>query len=99
MKEKAFETKVDKVYNQDGFQMTFANGFTISVVFGKYTYSDEGETTAEVAVWDKDGFWYVLNDEDNHMSLIKLTSGSDVMGRCTADLVASIMNLARKEGI
>jgi hypothetical protein len=33
------------------------------------------------------------------MSLIKLTSGSDVMGRCTSDLVASIMNLARKEGI
>ena len=99
MKEKAFETKVDKVYNQDGFQMTFANGFTVSVVFGKYTYSDEGETTAEVAVWDKDGFWYVLNDEDNHMSLIKLKTGTDVMGRCTSDLVASIMNLARKEGI
>jgi hypothetical protein len=99
MKEKAFETKVDKVYNQDGFQMTFANGFTVSVVFGKYTYSDEGETTAEVAIWDKDGFWYVLNDEDNHMSLIKLETGTDVMGRCTADLVASIMNLARKEGI
>jgi hypothetical protein len=99
MKEKAFETKVDKEINHDGFQMTFANGFTVSVVFGKYTYSDEGETTAEVAVWDKDGFWYVLNDEDNHMSLIKLPSGSDVMGRCTADLVASIMNLARKEGI
>jgi len=99
MKEKAFETKVDKEINHDGFQMTFANGFTVSVVFGKYTYSDEGETTAEVAVWDKDGYWYVLNDEDNHMSLIKLETGTDVMGRCTSDLVASIMNLARKEGI
>jgi len=98
MKEKAFETR-DKAFDQDGFKMTFANGFTVSVAFGKYTYSDEGETTAEVAVWDKDGFWYVLNDEDNHMSLIKIEEGNDVMGRCTADLVASIMNLARKEGI
>jgi hypothetical protein len=95
MKEKAFETR-DKVFDQDGFKMTFANGFTVSVVFGKYTYSDEGETTAEVAVWDKDGFWYVLNEEDNHMSLIKLEKGSDVMGRCTSDLTASIMDLARK---
>jgi hypothetical protein len=98
MKEKAFETR-DKAFDQDGFKMTFANGFTVSVVFGKYTYSDEGETTAEVAVWDKDGFWYVLNEEDNHMSLIKLKEWSDVIGYCTADLVASIMNLARKEGI
>ena len=96
MKEKAFLTKVDKSYHQDGFQMTFANGFTVSVVFGKHTYSDAGETTAEIAVWDEDGYWYVLNEEDNHMSLIKLPSGSDVMGRCTADLTASIMNLARK---
>jgi hypothetical protein len=93
---KAFSTHVNETYNQDGFQMTFANGFTISVMFGKYTYSDEGETTAEVAVWDKDGFWFVLNEEDNHMSLIKIEDGSDVMGRCEADLVASIMNLARK---
>jgi hypothetical protein len=96
MKEKAFETKVDKEYDKDGFQMTFENGFTVSIVFGKYTYSDNGETTAEVAVWDKDGYWYVLNEEDNHMSLIKLSSGNDVMGRCTADLTASIMDLARK---
>jgi hypothetical protein len=94
---KAFETIVDKEYDRDGFQMTFANGFTVSIVFGKYTYSDGGETTAEVAVWDKDGFWYVLNEEDNHMSLIKLETGNDIMGRCTSDLVASIMDLARKQ--
>ena len=96
MKEKAFETHVDKEYDRDGFQMTFANGLTVSIVFGKYTYSDEGETTAEVAVWDQDGYWYVLNEEDNHMSLFKIPSGNDVMGHCTADLTASIMNLARK---
>ena len=95
MKEKAFETR-DKVFDQDGFKMTFTNGFTVSVVFGKYTFSDEGETTAEVAVWDKDGFWYVLNEEDNHMSLLKIPSGNDVIGHCTADLTASIIDLARK---
>ena len=46
---KAFSTQTNETYDQDGFQITFANGCTISVVFGKYTYSDSGETTAEVA--------------------------------------------------
>ena len=79
-----------------GFQMTFQNGCTISVQFIKSTYSDQGETTAEVAVWDKDDNWYVLNEEDNHMSLIKVYQCSDVIGHCTTDLVASIMELTRK---
>ena len=37
-----------------GFQMDFANGCTISVQFSKGNYCDQGETTAEVAVFDKD---------------------------------------------
>ena len=79
-----------------GFQMTFENQCTISVQFSKHNYSDQGETTAEVAVWDKDDNWYVLNEEDNHMSLIKVEKYSDVIGHCTTDLVASIIELTRK---
>jgi len=93
---KAFTTHVNKDLDHDGFQMTFGNGFTISVMFGRYNYSDAGETTAEIAIWDVDGNWYILNEEDNHMSLVKVPEGSDVMGYCTSDQVASIMNLARK---
>ena len=78
-----------------GFQMTFQNGCTISVQFSKYNYSDQGETTAEVAVWDKDDNWYVLNTI-NHMSLIKVEECSDVIGHCTTDVVASIIELTRK---
>jgi hypothetical protein len=44
--EKAFQLLND---DREGIQMTFSNGCTISVIFGKYTYSDEGQTTAEVA--------------------------------------------------
>jgi hypothetical protein len=79
-----------------GFQMTFQNGCTISIQFNGHNYCDEGKTTAEVAVWDKDDNWYVLNEEDNHMSLIKVEECSDVIGHCTTDLVASIMELTRK---
>lgn len=89
-----FRAENNKIHH--GFQMDFDNGCTISVQFSKNNYSDGGETTAEVAVWDKDDNWYVLNEEDNHMSLIKVEEHSDVMGYCTADSVSFIMELARK---
>lgn len=85
----------DKV-EQQGFQMTFSNECTISVMFGEYSHCDKGQTTAEVAVWDKDGNWYILNEEDNHMSLIKVEEYSDVIGYCTTDLVAHIIELTKK---
>jgi hypothetical protein len=88
--------RAEKNELHQGFQMTFANGCTISVQFSKGNYCDQGETTAEVAVWDKDYNWYVLNEEDNHMSLIKLQEGSDVIGYCTTDLVAFIIELTKK---
>jgi hypothetical protein len=88
--------KAEKNEVNHGFQMTFANGCTISVQFSKGNYCDQGETTAEVAVRDKDDNWYVLNEEDNHMSLIKVEEHSDVIGHCTTDLVAFIIELTKK---
>jgi hypothetical protein len=93
---KAFSTHVNKAINHDGFHMTFDNDVTVSVMFGKHSYCDSGETTAEVAVWDNDGNWYILNEDDNHMSLIKVYDGSDVIGHCTSNMVAFIMNLAKE---
>ena len=93
---KAFSTHVEKDINTNGFQMTFANDVTVSVMFGKYNYCDQGETTAEVAIWDADDNWYILNEDDNHMSLTKVHSGSDVIGHCNSNLVAFIMDLAKK---
>jgi hypothetical protein len=93
---KAFSTHVNKAIDHDGFHMTFANGCTVSVMFGKHSYSDAGETTAEVAIWDNDDNWYILNEEDNHRSLIKVPEDSDVIGHCTSDMVAFIMNLAKE---
>ena len=37
MKKKAFKTTTEKGFH-DGFQMTFENGCTISVQFGKFSY-------------------------------------------------------------
>ncbi len=64
----------------NGFHITFKNGCTISVQFHKNNYSDGGETTAEVAAWDKNGDWLKLSDTD------------DIRGWCTPDEVLEIMN-------
>ena len=56
-----------KITRGSGFQLTFANGMTVSVQFGGGTYSSNrgapyGEptadaNTAETAIWNKNGDW------------------------------------------
>ena len=72
-----------------GFQMTFDNGCTISVQFSKYNYSDQGETTSEVAAWNSNDDWMIW-DGDNW---VILTNGdTDVMPRQTTDDVAMLIS-------
>jgi len=82
-----------QITHNKGFQMTFANGYTISVQFGNGNYCDNhdyGEIVsfeqpvppsrnAEVAVWDKDGHWVQLSGHD------------DVIGYQTPDDIAAII--------
>ena len=86
MKNKAFKTTVELGYH-DGFQMTFENGCTISVQFSKHTYSDGGETTAEVAAWDNKGNWLMF-DGDKWIEIEEMT---DIMPRQTASDVAKLI--------
>jgi len=89
---KAFTTQVDKEMNHDGFQMTFSNGCTISVMFGKYTFSDEGQTTAEVAAWNSDGNWMLFQEDRLPFDQwIVLENEIEVMSRQTADEVANLI--------
>ena len=72
-----------------GFQMTFDNGCTISVQFSKYNYSDQGETTAEVAAWNGNGDWMMWNEDNWNV----LTNGdTDVMPRQTTDDVVMLIS-------
>lgn len=64
----------------NGFHITFENGYTVSVQFGKVNYSNQGETTAEVAAWDPDGEWVRLSEHDT------------IKGWCTPNEVLEIMN-------
>ena len=72
-------------YN-NGFHITFKNGYIVSVQFNKSSYSDGGETTAEIAAWGPDGKWMKLSEHD------------DVRGWCSPDEVLEVMNMVASQG-
>jgi len=72
-----------------GFQMTFGNQFTISVQFSKHNYSDQGETTAEVAAWNSNGDWFYF--DDNKWNIIE-NKDTEVMSHQTTDDVAIMIS-------
>ena len=75
------------ITNGKGFQITFANGYTVSVQFGHGNYCDNrygkdgaGSANAEVAAFKTyGGEWVKLSDHD------------DVIGYQTPDQVLAIM--------
>jgi hypothetical protein len=83
-----------RVYNNgynEGFQIDFDNGVTVSVQFGIHTQSDKGQTTAEVAVF-RGTEWYFADIDD----LVLVENGTEVMAYCSPDVVAWIIDRARK---
>jgi len=84
---KAFNAENDKEFGIERFSMKFGNGNAISVVFGNGAYSDQGETTAEVAAWDSKGDWMLFQNE----KWITLEQDHDVMPRCTPGEVAEMI--------
>lgn len=89
---KAFKTFVDD-YSHDGFSMSFKNGFTISVQFSEHHRCDAGNTTAEVAIWDKDNNWYLCEEG----TWEKVIEGGVVMNYQTAEQVAHLIEIISKK--
>lgn len=67
-----------KITGAKGYQMTFENGWTVSVQFGAGNYSDNydlksfnkpiedlSSETAEIAAWDKNDKWFDFGDFDS----------------------------------
>ena len=83
--EEKFNTGFKSCENK-GFQITFENGWTISVQWAEHNYSQrtdrpspEESMTAECAVWDHKGDWF------------KLTGCDDVQGWMSPDEVAALI--------
>lgn len=80
-------------HNNACFQLTFANGYTISILFGPGSLSsnrnsnrDYHETrslTAEVAVWHGDGDFLAFGEDDQ----------SSALSWVTADQLAQVIQL------
>lgn len=78
-------TTVQTSYN-NGFTMTFENGWTISVQFGMANYAtivDGVSISAEIAIWDKDDNCYDFGHDK-------------VIGYCSANEVAEWIDKASK---
>jgi len=71
----------------EGFHMTFSNKMTISVQCGKTSHS--GPDSAEVAIWDNEDTWFILDKDDN---LTPVLDGTEVMGWVPVDQVADIIS-------
>lgn len=77
-----------RITDSKGFRMTFANNWSISVQFGETNYCTQLEDehdqarayTAEVAIFDANGDWFTLPNDDV------------VMGHCTPSEVLNLMN-------
>lgn len=89
-----------KITRGTGFQMTFENGWTISVQFGYGNYCDNNRHPdgfdfgknkdivqsydAEIAIWNN-GTWYTFED------------GDTVKGYCSADEVATWVEFTKNQ--
>lgn len=82
---------LDKIRVDEGLALTFDNGVLASVKFGFGSYSDEGQTTAEVAIIDSKDNWYIFNGKE----LVK-ADGPDVNPRITTNDLVEILNLAKQ---
>lgn len=79
----------DKTEYMNGFHMTFANGWTVAVQFGKGNYISDREhhgmsEDAEIAAWDEKDAWYEFS-----------TNGDKVKGWIKADEVADFMAMIK----
>lgn len=85
--------------SRNGFQITFANGYTVSVQWHHFAYcknrrvhrntdiehaSARACPNAEVAAWDANGKWLRLADHD------------DVLGHQTPEQVTAILDMVSK---
>jgi hypothetical protein len=79
-------------YGTKGLQIRLSNQVLVSVIFGLGSYSDQGETTAEVAVIDRENNWYIFANGE----LVPSPGGSDVNSYIRPDQLVDIMYLAKQ---
>ena len=98
METKVYNVTKEKIgfesITREGFSMLLANDVCVSVIYGDGSFSDKGETTAEVAVIDNKGNWYIPSESFD--KLVAFPLGSEVIPRVTPDELVTILDLAKQ---
>ena len=93
---KAFRTyDTSMMSGNKGFIIAFANRWEVSVVWGfDASLSDDGRTSAEVAIFDPELNWYTLDGQRD--KLVKAVQ-TDVMSHVTPEVLANIMQTVSEQ--
>jgi len=81
-----------------GFGMTFDNGFTISVQWGKDNYCEKKNLNEEYDIEMTKGNWKSLNAEIavfNDTRIVPVGNSDEVIGWCSADEVATVIAIVQ----
>ena len=62
--------------SEKGFHIKLKNGYNVSVQWKEGNYCHEDGSTAEVAVWDADGKWEKLSENDD---VVGWQSGDEIL--------------------
>ena len=81
--------------NYEGFTIEFTNGWTVSVQFGKHTYSnrrhnEEDKSTAEIAAYTVDGEWFDFDTATKGKDYV-----TSIKGWQSSHEVVDFMNMIR----
>mgnify|MGYP003138987559 FL=1 len=81
--------------NYEGFTIEFTNGWTVSVQFGKHTYSnrrhnEEDKSTAEIAAYTVDGEWFDFDTTTKGKDYV-----TSIKGWQSSHEVVDFMNMIR----
>lgn len=93
-----------KITDNKGFHLSFDNGITVSVQFGRGNYCDnytvggwegpvEPSSNAEVMVWDREGKTLPIPSAEG-----EIPENADVVGYQSANDVARIINHFARQG-
>jgi hypothetical protein len=75
--------------SDDAFSINFANGYLISVYYGNGSYSDNGDTTCEVACFDDKGKWMIYDFVTQFFTTVD--TGNEIHARTSPEQLSEIM--------
>lgn len=75
--------------SEDSFSIGFENGHLVSVYYGQGSYSDNGDSTCEVACFGDKGQWMMYDFESK--AFITIATGNEIHARISPEQLSEII--------